>query len=223
MLSSWQGIEKFLLSTLLSAGAATGIAQWLGSRWLKKVEAKYNRELEGLKAKYAAELESYKNELERSKQLLQAEIDKTFLVTKVHFETEFDALKKVFALLADVRLQMPNLRPALRIVPAAETKEDRYRELSEACQKLQDAHNQLVMTSENLNPFYPHEIYLQIGECERCVRSELSDIALSGVDAMSGSSYLKGEKHFAEFLAGYEKVSELIRGRIARLAIIRSS
>jgi hypothetical protein len=104
----WPGIGTFILSTLLSAGAATGIAQWLGNRWLKKVEARYNRELEGLRAKYAAELESYKNELERSKQLLQAEIDKTFLVTKVHFETEFDALKKVFAELAEIRLQMPS-------------------------------------------------------------------------------------------------------------------
>jgi hypothetical protein len=223
MLPSWEYVEQFILSTLLSAGFATAIAQWLGSRWLKKAEAKYNRELEGLKAKYAAELESYKNELERSKQMLQAEIDKTFLVTKVHFETEFDALKKVFALLADVRLQMPNLRPALRIVPSGETKEDRYKQLSLDGQKLEAVYNQLVMTSENLSPFYPHEIYLQIGKCEEWVRWELTDIALSGMDAISGTSYSKAEKHLKEFMAAYGKVSELIRERITRLAIIRAS
>jgi hypothetical protein len=208
-------IETFLLSTLLSAGVATAIAKWLGDRWMKSVEAKYTRELEALKAKYAAELES-------SKQLLQADIDKTFLVTKVHFETEFDALKRVFALLAEIRLQMPNLRPAIRIKPANETKEERWTEFVAASQKFENAHNQLAITSENLSPFYPPEIYLQISECEQSVRRELSDIALSGLDALTGNSYQKGEKHLREFMEAYTKVSELIRERISRLAIIRT-
>lgn len=223
MLISWPGFEKFVVSTVLSAGVATGIVQWLSGRWLKKLEARYNRELEGVKAKYATELAAYKIELERSKQLLQAEIDKTFLVTKVHFETEFEALKKVFALLADVRLQMPNLRPVVGIVPVGETKDEKLKVLVAASKKLEAVYNQLAMTSENLSPFYPHGIYLQIGECEQWVRRELFDISLSGPDALVGISYQKGEKHFAEFMVAYAKVAELIRERIARLTIIRTS
>ena len=209
---SWPEVGKFLLDTVISAGVATAITQYLA-----------NRQLEKLKAKYAAELEAYKNELERSQRLLQSEIDKTFLVTKVHFEAEFDALKKVFALLADIRLQMPNLRPALRIKPLNETRVERWNELIAASNRMQDAHNQLAMVSENLSPFYPHEIYLQINECERCVRKELSDIALSGTDALSGTAYEKGEEHFEGFMVAYKKVSEMIRDRISRLAIIRTS
>jgi hypothetical protein len=97
------------------------------------------------------------------------------------------------------------------------------RELVERCRKLEDAHNRLAITSENLSPFYPREIYIQIEECGHAVRKELSHIVLAGADALSGDAYSNGEKHLAEFLAAYAKVSELIRERIARLAIIRTS
>jgi hypothetical protein len=212
-----------IISTLLSAGVVAVVLGIFGNRWLKRVAAKYDHDLENLKARYASELEAYKTELERSKQLLQAEIDKTFLVTKVHFETEFNALKAVFSLLAEIRLQLPSLRPVFRIARADETKEERLAELVRAVRALETVYNQLVMTSENLSPFYPNDVYLQVSECERVVRMELSSISLAGPNALAGNEMLESRKNVEEFLVAYAKVSNLIRERIARLAIVRTS
>lgn len=213
----WQSAADFGLRTLLSAGVATLILGWVGKRWLAGVEHKYARRLEDLKAKYEAELQ-------HSKQLLQAEIDKTFLVTKVHFETEFQALKQVFAVLAEVRLQLPNLRPQMRIERSDETRENRIEDLHKTHGVLSDLDDRLVSVSENQKPFYPSEIYAQVGECRQILRSELNDVVLATDDEQFKHEwYRKGVENQKLFLISYSKVSELIRNRISRLAIVRSN
>src|SRR6266849_9943656 len=93
-------------------GSATvyGLSRWLGDVWLgrllEKEKAKYAREIEQLKAGFAQELEHYRAQLERS-----------IFVTRVHFETEFEAYKTVFAKLAEMRLRFGELRPSMNIVP----------------------------------------------------------------------------------------------------------
>lgn len=211
------------ISTLVSSAIASAIVGLLGRRWLSSVEAKHASKLEALRAEYAIELERYKNELEHSKQFLQAEIDKTFLVTKVHFETEFQALKDVFARLAEVRLQLPNLRPRMRIRRSDETVYTRVAALDKAAVALQEAYNKLVDVSENTSPFYPPAIHAQIGVCEQIIRIELNDIALTGpTEAFTHDWLNEGEQHLNEFIAAYNRVSELIRERISKLAILRS-
>jgi hypothetical protein len=206
-----------VISALISGGVVSAILGILGKRWLAGVESRHAQKLEAIRAKYSAELE-------RSKQLLQSEVDKTFLVTKVHFETEFQALKEVFALLAELRLQMPNIRPTQRIVPANETRQQRLEELDKNCTSLQTTLNKLASVSENLSPFYPHDIYLPVEECSRIVRAELAQVALSDNREVFTSAWTNaGQKNFESFVATYGKVSELIRDRISKLAILRST
>lgn len=147
-----RNLDHFVLSTVLSAGITSAIVGLLGKRWLASVGANQARELEILRARYSSELE-------HSQRLLQSEIDKTFLVTKVHFETEFQAVKEVFSILAEIRLDLPNLRPTSRIAPVGETREERLVEFRTLFNKLNVLRNRLLSVSENLAPFYPKEIY----------------------------------------------------------------
>ena len=70
--------------------AVAGLSRWLGEFWLGRIlakeKAKYDKELELLKAEYAEKLGAYKDVLDRSKNLLQAQIDRSVLVTRAHFE-----------------------------------------------------------------------------------------------------------------------------------------
>jgi hypothetical protein len=59
----------------------------------------------------------------------QHELDKMIMVTKVHFETEFEALKAVFQNLSEVRLTMSGIRPMIGLTYEGETKEDRMKAL----------------------------------------------------------------------------------------------
>jgi hypothetical protein len=210
-------ILQFVLGTLLSGGIAAVLLRLLGERWLKKVEAKHAAKLESLKAQYA-------NELEKSKQVLQAEIDKTFLVTKVHFETEFQALREVFGILSEIRLELPNLRPHLRIAVAGETREQRLAELRTLLDKLNALHNKLLSASESLSPFYPKEVHGQIEACQHTLHLEITDVILTKEEDQFRSEWFhKGAENLREFIVAYNNVSTLIRERIARLAIVRST
>ena len=92
------------LSAAINTPAVGALSAFLGKRMLQRQTQDHNKELEQLKAGYAAELEAYKSELDRSKTRFQAEVDRTILVTKVHFQTEFDALKQIFEKLSELKI-----------------------------------------------------------------------------------------------------------------------
>jgi hypothetical protein len=141
-----------VVSAAINTPAVAGLVGWLGKRRLQNKIALHHTELEILKAEYGKQLEEYKSQLEQSKLLLKADIDKTILVRQVHFETEFEALKAVFAKLAEVKLQMAGLRPQMRARPAAESPAVRLERLTEQINALQKAYNALLETSERVLP-----------------------------------------------------------------------
>jgi hypothetical protein len=161
--------------------------------------------------------------LETSKQLLQAEIDKSVIVTRVHFETEFDALKQVFAKLAGLRLQMAGLRPFFDVVPENDTQDAKLKRLSGLLSKVQNAFNEVVDVSENYRPFYPQDIYIYIEECRKSAWMELTDIQTSRIDIFSSNWYKRGEDNLQRFLQAYTNVSNRIRDRISQLTVVRES
>lgn len=91
-------------------------------------------------------------------------------------------------------------------------------------QKLNSLHNKLLYASENLSPFYPKEIYIQIGECQHALHLEITDVALTQDEERFRSEWFRhGEENLRQFIAAYDKVSALLRDRISRLAIVRST
>jgi hypothetical protein len=151
----------------------------------------------------------------------QHELDKMIMVTKVHFETEFAALKTVFEKLAQVRLLMAGLRPSIDFKDPDETKEERLGALAQRLHQFKTVYNELTAITENLSPFYPKGIYEAIDECRRAAYMELSDLMTAGDETFKQGWYQNGRQNVEKFLVAYRKVSELIREHISRLAVAR--
>jgi len=207
--------------TVVASVAASGLSVagllrlfWgtLSDQMLARMKAKHEKELEGLKQEHARLLARYQHEL-----------DKTILVTRVHFETEFNALKEVFQKLAETRLVLAGIRPFIGIAFADETRDDKLKALSVRLEKLVGAYNELISTTENLRPFYPQDIYDQIDECQRAVWMEITDIQTAGDSTFSQDWFRQGETNRTRFMKAYHTTSLLIRDHIAKLAIARAS
>ncbi len=224
------GVVEFL-GALASGGVGgalmvTGLSRWLGDVWLgrllAKEKAKYDQQLEQLRAVYAEKLEGYKDALDRSKNLLQAQIERSVFVTRAHFETEFEAYKKIFEDLAEVRLLMAAMHPTLRIAREDESREDRLKELSANLLKLADAHDKAARTTENLAPFYPQEVLEKVNRCLQLIRIEILNVQTGGERTFLAEWSRQGEDRVKEFLLAYQETSDVVRQRIATLAILPS-
>jgi hypothetical protein len=188
---------------------------------IANLNAKHGKDLEQLRAKYAESLAGYEHELDKSKRRLQAEIDTTILVTRVHFETEFEALKEVFSQLAEVRLLMPGIRPFLGMTRPGETDEDKRNALLQRVTEFGLAYNKLISVAENLSPFYPQNIYQHIEDCRQAANAEILEVMTSADWLFTSGWYKQGQENLDRFLSAYSKASILIREHISKLAIAR--
>jgi hypothetical protein len=211
-----KAVEVILGGAVGGTAAVLGLSRWLGDVWLgqmlEKEKAKYAKEIEQLKARFAQEIERYR-----------AQLDRSIFVTRVHFETEFEAHKAVFAKLAEMRLRLGGLRPSMNIVPANDTTAAKLERLHQSVRNAQEGYNELITTSENLSPFYPPEIHEQIRECQRITSLEISDILTSSQDQFSFQWFGRGRQNLDQFMVAYNNVSTLIRERISKLALTPSA
>jgi hypothetical protein len=211
MTINWGTVGTSLVANAALFGVLLKLSwQTLSDRTLARIKAGNDQELEKLRLAHAQNLAFY-----------QHEFDKTILVTKVHFETEFAALKEAFQKLAEVRLTMAGIRPFLSIAPPNESHEDKLKGLFERLEKLSAAYNELLATTENLSPFYPKEIYDNIDECIRAAWTEITDVKTSGDEVFKSDWYAQGRRNNERFMKAYTAVASLIRDHIARLAIAR--
>ena len=208
----WGTVAASLVANVVLIGGALKVFwQTLTDRMLANLQARNDRELEKLKQAHAQHLALY-----------QHEFDKTILVTKVHFETEFSALKEAFQKLAEVRLRMAGMRPHMSTSRTGETEEEKLEGLAERLQTLSTAYNEMIATTENLSPFYPNKIYDYFEECRKAAHAEITDVETSGDDAFKPDWYGQGIQNNARFMKAYITVSGLIREHIATLAVART-
>ena len=210
-----------LLYSLLMGFAGGGAAvlagwkvlgDWLVAKAIEGERARYGKEIEELKAKYQQELERYRAELNRS-----------ILVTRAQFETEFESYKRVFEGLGEVRLAISGTRPMMGVSRPGETKEDRLKALWERLNVLAEAHDKTVKILEYVSPFITQGIYLKIEECLIAARGEILDIRTAGEETFSFGWFEEGQKRLDQFFKAYGPVTNAIRERIASLAIIPRS
>lgn len=222
--SAFQLAASILVSLGGGGAIVWAMSSWFGKIWAERIlesdRNKYSTEMEVLRADYARALEEHKNQLEKTIRVRQAELDKAVFVTRVHFETEFEALKHVFAKLAELRLQMSGLRPSFSVVPASDTREAKSKRLHEALSKFTDAYNEFVSISENLSPFYPTDIFQEFEKCRHAASVEITHISTSGDSAFTHDWFLEGKRQLDEFLKSYARASNLIRERISKLSVI---
>jgi hypothetical protein len=208
---NWGTVAASLIANLALISALLKVSwQTMTDRMLANLKARNEEELEKLRLRHAQSLAFY-----------QHEIDKTILVTKVHFETEFSALKETFQRLSEVRLTLVGIRPRISITSESETREDRLRGLFERLGKLIEAYNELIATTENLMPFYPKQMYEYFEECTRAAWMEITDVRTSGDEVFKREWYTAGEQNKERFMKAYSAVTELIREHIANLAVAR--
>jgi hypothetical protein len=216
-------VSKALVTSLLSGATAGAIvsAIWghISKLLLQKREEKSKERLASLEAELKANFAKIESDLRLSQNLLQAKIDRSVFVTKAHFDTEFEAMKQVFGLLAKVSLYINGLRPMVGISPKSETYQEMRERLEDRRRTLGTAYDALLNEAEAKLPFYSAELYDAVEECQRAAWSEFNSIQTSG-DPLEDEGLEEGERNRARFSKGYRRAAEIIRDRISRLAIL---
>ena len=206
-------IAGAIIVSIGSAGAILlALSSWLGKIWASKILAKD-------RAKYSAEMERLKNELERASKQVQGEIDKTVFVHRVQFETEFKALTDIWAKVAHVRGEMSHLRPSFTIEPD-QTLEDRKKALEPRFKSFWSAYNELIDAVHRSGPFYSRAVREELLVLLGAGQAERNSIRLHFHEVGQGDWYDVGEKNFGDYCASADRVEELVRQRIDRLAVI---
>ncbi len=170
------------------------------SSWLGKVWA--NRILESDRRRYSEQLERVHGQLE-----------KAVHVHRVQFETEFNALSEIWAKLSAVRATMGEVRPVADFVEQDEERDARFQR---RFRRFLEAFNDFVRTVDDRSPFYPEDIYRELSAAVQVARREEIGAHL---DRYEPDWYAAGRVNFQEFVQRSERISELIRARLASLRV----
>jgi hypothetical protein len=198
-------------SVLASVGIGSGIVLGL-SRWLGKVWA--NRILEQDRDRYSRELESLKAQFEGTNRNRQAQLDKRIHVSRVQFETEFQALREVWKCISEVRSRMSSVRPFGSI---AGRDDDPIKNFHDDASRFSTALASLVSAADSLSPFYSQEIFQGVDQAIRVAKEE--DVQIRVYEPFKNDWYERGVENFELFCSNCEMVSSLIRKRIASLEL----
>jgi len=195
---------------LFSVGGAGVIVMALAS-WLGKVWA--NRILESDRRKYTEELERVRSELETSRRMLQAELDKAIHVHRVQFETEFRALADIWAKLAVLRGAMGGLRPSMDIRDPDEDPKERFKNRYPPFARALDDFRRAV---DDQSPFYAEAIFKELSQAVIVANREQISVSLSEPER-TAQWYKDGAENFQALKKSADAVSTLIRQRLESL------
>jgi hypothetical protein len=204
-------VTTFLTSVVGSGTIAWGVVRGLGrhlaDRWLANHKADLDRELE-----------AYKDVLEQKRQRVEAELGHSVYVTQTQFDTEFSALKNIFAALAKTRLTFNSIAPDVGIY--IEDEHERLENLSGRLTQFIHNTNALTDTAESLYPFVPEEIYEHIHECIKRAQIEILHIRTSGPKTFSMEWNEDRAKQRDKFNEHYYQAVKLSREHFKRMTIV---
>jgi hypothetical protein len=132
--------SAFSASTFISSLVGSGGMAWavvkvssgpIADRWLTKYKAALDKEFE-----------SYRDMLEQKRKRLEAELSHRVYTTQTQFDTEFNAIRDIFAVLGRVRLTMNGLRPDFAVGSSDEN--EQRDALIQRLKDLTDRYNVLV-------------------------------------------------------------------------------
>ncbi len=177
----------------------------LADRWL----ARYKSDLD-------KKFESYRDTLEQKRKRIEAELGHRTYVTRTQFDTEFNAVKDIFAALGKLRLSFNSLRPFLDWTPAG--KEEKLKLISARLNHFRERYNVLVDAAESVYPFVPEDIYAQFAACMKAALLEIRHIEEAGIDALSPNGYEDGAKQLEAFTSAYFAAAKLVRDHFHQLS-----
>jgi hypothetical protein len=172
--------SKTLVTSLLSGSAAGAIvsAVWghISKLLLQRREERSKEKIAAFEAESKERLSKIEADLQLWQNVVQAGIDRSVLVTRAQFETEFEAMKEVFGLLSKVRFALYGLWPTSTYEPKGEEEESKMARLSRRLQGLMEAHDAVRTAIEAKRPFYPEDLYDTVTECLDAAQMEAHDI-----------------------------------------------
>jgi len=207
-------MHDFSLPTFLTSLVGSGVTAWLvvkglsghlAERWLARYKSDLDKEFEG-----------YRDALEQKRKRIEAELGHRTYVTKTQFDTEFNAVKDIFAALGKLRLSFNGLRPFVDWPPQDER--EKLKLISLRLNHFRERFNVLVDTAESVYPFVPENIYAQLEICMNAGQVEIRHIEEAGVEALSAKGYADGAKQHKKFTTAYFTAATLVRERFNQLS-----
>jgi hypothetical protein len=156
----------------------------------------------------------------RSLRRAEAEIDRSVLATRAQFETEFAAMKEVFSLLSQVHFAIHNLWPT-STHESRDEEESRKARLFRRIEAMLLSNDAVRTAIEAKRPFFPEELYVTVTECVDAAQMEAHGIRRADDKTRYDTWFSKVSPTRAKFSEGYSRAADIIRARIATLAIIR--
>jgi hypothetical protein len=150
----------------------------------------------------------------QSERRAQAETDRSVLVTRAQFETEFEAMKEVFGLLSQVRFALYGLWPTSTYEPRGEEEESKFARLSRRLHGLMEAHDAVRTAIEAKRPFFPEDLYDTVTECLDAAQVEANGIRTADRETLYNTWFLELTPIRAKFGKGYSRAANIIRDRI---------
>lgn len=204
----WATFITSLVGSGVTAWAIVrGLARHVGDRWLANHKAQLDKDFE-----------DYRDKLEQKRKRLEAELGQQVYITQTQFDTEFNALKSIFAALGKLRLSFNGLRPEFSW--GSDDDGERRRILLLRLNEFKDRSNELVNAAESVYPFVPEEIYRQIHECMKRAQIEIMHIETAGEKTFSFEWYKDGANQREKFDEHYYEAVKLSREYFKRLSII---
>jgi hypothetical protein len=211
-------LEIVVSSVLGAAGGSglvlLGLSGFLGKVWVNRIQ-----QIDRLGVD--AQLQRVRGEVDHGLRVLDGAVQRTTLVHRVQFETEFHALKDVWAKVARVRASLCAVRPIFSIQSLVQTKEEARAALFERTNQLMTDLREFVRVRDDLAPFYDATIYSALVELQKPAHKETLDIQLFDPDRTQ-DWWEQGEKNRNDFVTEADRIAALIRSRISALSIVHA-
>jgi hypothetical protein len=209
--------NNFSLSTFLASVAGSGVLGVGAAKWLSGYLS--DRWIANHKAELDKEFEAYRDSLEQKRKRLEAELSHGIYTTQIQFDTEFNAIKDIFANLGKLKLSFGGLRPILDWLPS--DTDDRIREVAARLDPFIDYYNASVTAVESVYPFVPEDIYAQFQECMKAAMLEIRHIKeVGGIGATSPKGYQQGVESLDRFCKAYFLAAKMARERFQRMSVV---
>lgn len=201
---------------ILSVGGAgavlLGLSSYVGKIWAQRILAQDRQ-------KYETELEALKSRFEASNRELQGEIDKTIHIHRLHFETEFGALRSVWEKMAKMRRMMSSLRPMFSAGPVL-SEEEESAQMQQRFSVFTDAFSDAINCVDDHRPFLTEELHTTISAALQAAKAEHFDIRMRWQRRKDDLEwYERGKANYDKVEARLGDIANLIRARLRELAI----
>jgi hypothetical protein len=202
---TWDDAWKAAAAVLVSLGGGGAIvlafSSWFGRIWAERILAADRR-------RYESEMEAVRSRLSHA-----------VLVSRVQFETEFQAMSTIWEKLDHLRASMGRLRPMMSVGPVTTGLEARE-QLAERVQVFSSALDEFREAVDGRSPFYAASIFETLSAIVLLANREQIDIVTTNTATLDADWWRRGQANFEEMRRLCDAASTQIRARVASLSVI---